>query len=177
MKKRLGTDTTTGRKTRTAYLLAKAHFAMRVEVDATLSPLGITGIQYTVLSLVSRHPGLSSVGLARRFYRTQQAMGQLLIGLEDKGWLIRSEYPPNRRMLMVTLTEAGNALVAAGEVALNKVEAATFSGFSDAEMDVFHRMLEHIDHRVTPRQDASTAPRRAATTQAQTAVRRTKELP
>lgn len=134
-----------GRKARTTYLLSKAHFAMRVEIDNALKAFGITGIQYTVLSIVGRHPGLSSVGLSRRFYRTQQAMGQLLIGLEEKGWLVRSEYPKNRRMLMVTLTDAGRKLVAAGEQAINKVEAATFSSFSSEEMAVFHSVLEQID--------------------------------
>ena len=72
-------------------------------------------------------------------------MGQLLIGLEEKGWLVRSEYPKNRRMLMVTLTDAGRKLVAAGEQAINKVEAATFSSFSSEEMAVFHSVLEQID--------------------------------
>lgn len=137
------------RKARTTYLLSKAHFALRVETDNALKAFGITGIQYTVLSMVGRHPGLSSVGLSKRFYRTQQAMGQLLIGLEEKGWLIRTAYPKNRRMLVVTLTEAGRKLVAAGEQAINKVEAATFSSFSEEEMAVFHRLLEQIDRSIS----------------------------
>lgn len=136
------------RKARTTYLLSKAHFAMRVEIDNALKAFGITGIQYTVLSIVARHPGLSSVGLSRRFYRTQQAMGQLLLGLEEKGWLVRSEYPKNRRMLMVTLTDAGRKLVATGEQAISQVEAATLSSFSDEEMAVFHRVLEQIDRTI-----------------------------
>lgn len=82
-------------------------------------------------------------------------MGQLLIGLEEKGWLIRSEYPGNRRMLMVTLTDAGHKLVAAGEVVLNKVEVSTFSSFNEKEMEVFHRVLETVERIVTNSEKAA----------------------
>ena len=154
MAKRSMTDPKSKRKARTAYLLSKAHFAMRVEVDSALKQFDITGVQYTVLSLVDRHPGLSSAALSRRFYRTQQAMGQLLMGLEEKGWLIRSEDPQNRRMLMVTLTEEGHKVVKAGEVELDRVEQDAFSAFSDDDMEVFRRVLESMDRAITQREES-----------------------
>ena len=145
MAKRTSTTVQSKRKARTAYLLAQAHFAMRIRIDEALKNLEVTGLQYTVLSLVNLHPGLSSAELSRRFFRTQQAMGQLLSGLEERGWLVRDEDPTNRRILRVALTEAGRTLVMSGGEALDVVEDEAFSGFTAAEIKVFRTVLESFD--------------------------------
>jgi len=135
------------RNARTAYLLTQAHFALRAKVDDALKSFEVTGLQYTVLSMVALHPGLSSAELSRRFFRTQQSMGQLLSGLVERGWLARDEHPENRRILRVTLTEAGRALVAGGGKALDTVEDAAFSAFSAADIKVFRTILESVTSR------------------------------
>jgi DNA-binding MarR family transcriptional regulator len=132
------------RKARTAYLLTQAHFAMRLRVDDALKNFDITGLQYTVLSMVALHPGLSSAELSRRFFRTQQSMGQLLSGLVERGWLTRDEHPENRRILRVTLTDPGRRLVSDGGDALDAVEDAAFSAFSAADIKVFRTILESV---------------------------------
>ena len=155
MAKRPMSTVPTKRKARTAYLLAQAHFAMRIRIDEALRDLEVTGLQYTVLSLVSQHPDLSSAELSRRFFRTQQAMGQLLSGLEQRGWLVREEDPANRRILRVKLTDEGRAIVTAGGAAIDAVEHEAFSGFSAAEIKVFRSVLESFDRHVASPKTAS----------------------
>jgi DNA-binding MarR family transcriptional regulator len=150
MATRSTTGTQTKRKARTAYLLAQAHFAMRLKIDEALKAFDVTGLQYTVLSLVSLHPGLSSAELSRRFIRTQQAMGQLLSGLEEKGWLMREEDPANRRILRVVLTDLGRNVVMAGGKALDAVEEQAFAGFAKSEIDTFRAVLESLTAKPQP---------------------------
>ncbi len=132
------------RKARTAYLLTQGHFAIRARIDSALRELGVTSLQYTVLSMVSHHPGSSSADLSRRFYRTQQAMGQVLSGLVERGWAVRSEDPANRRILRVALTEEGKTLVRTGDQLMDRIEQTFFAGFSSEETDTFRRVLEAV---------------------------------
>jgi DNA-binding MarR family transcriptional regulator len=132
------------RRARTIYLLNQAHFAMRMQVDEALKPFEVSGLQYTMLSLIGLHPGSSSAELSRRFFRTQQAMGQLLTGLEARGWLVREEDPSNRRMLRVTLTDTGQSVVTLGGKAIDSLEQAAFSQFDDEEIAMFRSVLEAL---------------------------------
>src|SRR5690554_882879 len=95
------------KKPSVTYLLAQAHFAMRARLDNELEKLGISSLQYTILSFINRHPGSSSAEIARRFHRSQQAMGQMLSALEEQGFMLRNENPSNRRALQASLTPAG----------------------------------------------------------------------
>jgi DNA-binding MarR family transcriptional regulator len=133
------------RKARTVYLLSQAHFAVRTRVDLSLREYGATSLQYTVLSMLARHPGLSSAELSRRFYRTQQGMGQLLSAMEERGWIARAEDPAHRRILRVTLTPLGADLVGVGDQIMERVERALFSGFGPEQIETFRSMLEAID--------------------------------
>src|SRR4051812_36940607 len=92
---------------RTSYLLAQAYFALRVRIEGSLRPLGLTGLQLTILSTLKNRKGMSSAELARRYHKTPQGMGQMLSNLVDRGFIERTEDPVNRRVLRVNLTPEG----------------------------------------------------------------------
>jgi DNA-binding MarR family transcriptional regulator len=129
------------RKARTTYLLSQAHVVVRAHVDNGLRALGATSLQYTVLATVAKHPGSSSAALSRRFYRTQQAMGQLLSALEERGWIERSEDAANRRILRVGLTAEGAALVAAGDALMDRLERRLFATVDAGDLEAFRSVL------------------------------------
>ncbi|WP_158213225.1 MarR family winged helix-turn-helix transcriptional regulator [Pigmentiphaga sp. NML080357] len=128
----------------TTYLVSQVHHPLRNFSDAILKPYGVTGIQFTVLSVVAHREGLSSADLSRRFYVTPQSMGQLLATLEERGLLERKEDSNNRRILRITLTSAGREVVEAGTRDMAKLEEDAFSSLSPKEIKTLRSLLRTV---------------------------------
>ena len=133
----------------TIYLLVLANYATRTRVEQVLKPFGLTGLQYSILSVVARKEGLSSADLSRRFYATPQNMGQLLAGLEARGFVRRQEDASNRRVLRVELTEEGGRLVRLGGEAMAELEAEIYKDFSEEELAAFRASLQRLTRPVS----------------------------
>lgn len=129
---------------RATYLIAQAWYALRDRVDAALKQHGVTGIQYTVLSVLAGRDNLSPAQLSRRFYVTQQAMGQMLTNLQEAGLLTRTEDPSNRRILRVALTDAGRKLVRQCDAEMKAIEEEAFAGLSASELDALRTTLQSV---------------------------------
>jgi DNA-binding MarR family transcriptional regulator len=121
------TKSSSGQRTRTVYLVARVYHALRAtRIEPALKSAGITPLQYTIMTVVVSHEGLSSAELSRRFYVTPQTMGQVLAGLEERGFLRRKEDPENRRVLRVSLTAEGRKLVQRCDKQIEKIEQEVF---------------------------------------------------
>jgi DNA-binding MarR family transcriptional regulator len=62
--------------------------------------------QFRVLTHLAEGP-LTMSGLARRRRVTLQAMGELVQMLVERGWIVRTPDPSDRRQQLLTLTEHG----------------------------------------------------------------------
>jgi len=131
---------------RIVYLLSKVFHALRAKrLEPALKELDVTPLQYTVLATIRRHAGLSSAELSRRFYVTQQTMGQLLNGLEGRGWLLRTENPLNRRLLRHDLTPAGAGIVRRGDARVERIETEVLELLSEEQRVCLRRSLEDLN--------------------------------
>ncbi|GGX07068.1 hypothetical protein GCM10007242_10530 [Pigmentiphaga litoralis] len=128
----------------TTYLVSQVHFALRNRTEAALKKYAVTGIQYTVLSVLGHRDGLSSADLSRRFYVTPQSMGQLLSTLEERGLLVRREDAANRRILRVSLTPEGRKLVDAGAKDIEAVETDAFSCLDPRDLKTMRANLRTL---------------------------------
>ena len=104
------------------YLLKQASTALRTAMDAVLRPLDLTVPQYSCLEQLGARPDLSSSDLARGVFVTRQAMHGVLLGLEERGLLIRTATAPRGRARPTTLTPAGQALLTRASRAVRAVE-------------------------------------------------------
>lgn len=130
---------------RIVYLLSKVFHALRAKrLEPVLKELDVTPLQYTVLATIRRHAGLSSAELSRRFYVTQQTMGQLLNGLETRGWLLRTENPENRRLLRHDLTPEGARLVRRGDARVERIEAEVLDVLSEEQRVCLRQSLQDL---------------------------------
>jgi len=136
----------------TTYLLSQVNQPLRNLSDNLLKPYGVTGIQFTVLSAVARREGLSSADLSRRFYVTPQSMGQLLSTLEERGLLKRQEDVNNRRILRITLTPAGRALVEQGSQDMVKLEEDVFTSLNARQIKTLRTLLQTVMEDLRSRQ-------------------------
>jgi DNA-binding MarR family transcriptional regulator len=123
------------------YLLNQANQAVRSQLEQDLRAVSLTGIQYTVLSIVGARDGISSAELSRRFFVTPQTMNEIVAGLETRGLLVRAESSVNRRILTATLTKEGAELLARADEIADRVETAAFSHLSDEDFVELRRLL------------------------------------
>ena len=77
------------------YLLVRVGHALSQRWSRDLTPFGLSARQHGVLAVLAAHPGISAGALARQALITPQSMGELLVGLEERG-LVRRHAPVGR---------------------------------------------------------------------------------
>jgi DNA-binding MarR family transcriptional regulator len=93
------------------YMVKQVELAARARLDDIVRPVGLTALQYTALTVLDRHDGLSPAQLARDSFVTPQSTASLVANLERRGLVRRERNPANRRELVVRLTEPGRGLL------------------------------------------------------------------
>ncbi|WUT08474.1 MarR family transcriptional regulator [Streptomyces sp. NBC_00704] len=92
-------------------MVKQVELVVRSHLDELVRPSGITALQYTALTVLERHDGLSAAQLARDSFVTAQSIADLVRSLEGRGLVRRERNPGNRRELLILLTEEGRALL------------------------------------------------------------------
>ncbi len=68
------------------YVLKQLELAVRSHLDEIFRPIGMSALQYTALTVLERHPNLSSAQLARNSFVTAQSMADMVTTLAiDRG--------------------------------------------------------------------------------------------
>lgn len=129
---------------RTMYLLNQASQAVRSQLEASLRDLQLTGIQYTILTIVDKHEGISSAELSRRFFVTAQTMNEIINGLEQRSLVARKEDPANKRILRMKLTAQGRKLLKKCEEIADRIEEVAFDWIEPDEYKVLRQSLRSL---------------------------------
>jgi DNA-binding MarR family transcriptional regulator len=93
------------------YVIKQVELAARSQLDEIFRPIGMTALQYTALTVLERHPDLSSAQLARNSFVTAQTVADLVRTLEERGLVERHRDAADRRRLVLALTGDGRALL------------------------------------------------------------------
>lgn len=93
------------------YVLKQVELAVRARLDEILRPAGLTVLQYTALTVLERHPDLTSAQLARNSFVTAQTMADMVVILSDRGLIDRHRDSADRRRLVLALTAQGRKLL------------------------------------------------------------------
>ena len=106
------------------YVVKQVELAVRARLDEILRPAGLTALQYTALTVLERHPDLTSAQLARNSFVTAQTMADMVVILCERGLIDRHRDRTDRRRLVLALTTQGRKLLKAyrGEVAALEAE-------------------------------------------------------
>lgn len=115
------------------YAIKQVELAARAHMDELVKPVGITALQYTALTVLRRHDGLSSAQLARNSFVTAQSMADMVTALERRGLIVRRRDPDNRRALLISLTCAGHELLAAQDAAMTALEERMLADLSERQ--------------------------------------------
>ena len=123
------------------YMLKQVELAVRARIDEIVRPVGLTAAQYTALTVLERHPDMSSAQLARNSFVTAQSMADMITALEDRKLIERHRDKSDRRRLVVALTDEGRALLDRCRDDVDALEATMLSGLSAAQTKALRATL------------------------------------
>jgi DNA-binding MarR family transcriptional regulator len=126
-----------------SYAVARLHQRVFAGITERVAPYGLTTLQFTTLSVLSRHGApLSTSQLARRAFMTPQSMSEVIHALERKGLIKRDPHPNHRRTLPATLTAKGRRVLASCEESVSQFESSMLEGFSEKDRAAFLDMVK-----------------------------------
>ncbi|MPY30958.1 MarR family transcriptional regulator [Streptomyces adustus] len=122
-------------------MLKRTELAVRARLEELVKPAGITALQYTALTVLERHDGISAAQLARDSFVTAQSMADMVRTLESRGLIRREPNPANRRERLIALAEPGRLLLAEYAEPARRLEERMVDGLSSREIDVLRQAL------------------------------------
>ncbi|MDO0909645.1 MarR family transcriptional regulator [Streptomyces sp. DT2A-34] len=131
------------------YMVKQVELVVRSHLDELVKPSGITALQYTALTVLQRHDGLSAAQLARDSFVTAQSIADLVRSLESRGLVRRERNPRNRRELLILLTAAGRELLAGHEDAVRELEERMMRDLTAHQTEQFRQALTKAWHALS----------------------------
>jgi DNA-binding MarR family transcriptional regulator len=123
------------------YLIKQLELAVRSHLDETVRDAGLTALQYTALTVLERHPELTSAQLARNSFVRAQTMAQMITVLDDRGLITRERDPKSHRQYLLSLTAEGHRLLGQLREPVLGIEKDMISGLTDVEIRQFRDAL------------------------------------
>jgi DNA-binding MarR family transcriptional regulator len=137
---------------RPGFLLRRGHqIAVSIFMEEC-AKVGLTPPQHSVLIAAGEHPGLSQSDVARLIGFDRATIGQVVRGLEARGFVRRDSSGRNKAL---QLTSKGAAALKRAGVAMERTSARLLSPFNQREQAVFMALLARLasrlnDHSRTP---------------------------
>jgi len=131
-------ETLVGYSARRAALVVIENFIER------MAPFGLRPVEFSVLALVHRNPGITS----RQLCATLDILPPNLVGMvkhsEKRGLLHKREHPSDRRAQGLYLTPAGAELLSQAEQSATQLEVDATPNLSAAERKTLLRLLRKV---------------------------------
>jgi DNA-binding MarR family transcriptional regulator len=129
---------------RTGYLIKRVELLVRTKLEAALRDLGLTTGQYAALSLLASMPETSSAQLSRAIGVTPQTMAETIIAFERDDLIRREPSSDHKRVLQITLSPKGKALLKKCELRATEVERELFVTLTDSDVVQFRSHLQMV---------------------------------
>ncbi|WP_413755597.1 MarR family winged helix-turn-helix transcriptional regulator [Streptomyces sp. MMBL 11-3] len=124
------------------YLLKRTELVVRARLEELLKPAGVTALQYTALTVLERHDGISAAQLARDSFVTAQSMADMVRALESRNLVRREPHPRNRREKVIRLTGPGRRLLAEHAEPARRLEERMVRELDPAGVAAFRNALK-----------------------------------
>ena len=128
------------------YLIKQVELAVRQALDDVVATADLTTLQYTALTVLERHPGMTSAELARNSFVRAQTMAEMVTYLLGRGLVTRERDPGNRKQYLLALTREGHQVLddLYGDVA--DIEARMLEGFDVGQTEILRTYLSRCRH-------------------------------
>jgi len=123
------------------YLIKQVELAIRQRLDEVASEESLTAVQYTALTVLERHPGMTSASLARSSFVRAQTMAEMVTYLVDQGLVTRDRDPHNRRQYLLSLSRKGSAVVERLRAPVAAIEAEMVETLDGGQVEILRTYL------------------------------------
>lgn len=89
--------------------------------DGLVRPHGLTGPQFLVLLMIGNNQGLTQAELVRLIESDPNTVSAMVRRLAERGLVIRSPHPDDKRAMQVRLTDEGERLARVGLKDMNRL--------------------------------------------------------
>jgi DNA-binding MarR family transcriptional regulator len=126
---------------RLSYLIGQLDRVISRRLAEALVLHGLTLPQYTALSVLRARGRSSNAQIAERSFITPQSANEVVKTMEASGWVAREPDPMNRRVVLLSLTDAGKTLLDACDQAVDQVERAMLDDVAPTTAQTLQTLL------------------------------------
>jgi len=130
------------------YLLRQAGVALRTAMDRALADQGLTSPQFAVLTMIVAYPGASGADLARLTFLTPQTINVIVRNLERDGAIEKTAHATHGRILRLSATAKGLALLKRCRARVREVEAELAGLLGRDEQPTVRRWLSAVAEKL-----------------------------
>lgn len=131
-------------KPRLFHLIAQARQNLFRSADKVfLDALGVSGTQVVALFAIEREPGCLLKDLASQLQLKNSAITSLVVRMEENGLIVKQPCSIDGRASRLNVSGKGKAVLAKAYPLLNAINVQLKNGFSEAEIGIVARFLNH----------------------------------
>ncbi|MCM2563140.1 homoprotocatechuate degradation operon regulator HpaR [Lutimaribacter sp. EGI FJ00015] len=130
--------------------LLRAREKVMGPIRAMLADVGVTEQQWRVLRVLDERGPLDPTEIADRSCLLLPSLTRILQTLEGKGLLSRAPHPTDRRKQVVTITDAGRALIAENLKESQRLNAWLRDSLGAEKLDSLLDLLNELDQLDRP---------------------------
>jgi DNA-binding MarR family transcriptional regulator len=131
------------------YLIKQVELAVRQALDDVVVTASLTTLQYTALTVLERHPGITSAELARNSFVRAQTMAEMLTYLQDRGLVTRERDESNRKQYLLALSAEGQRVLDDLYDAVADIETKMLDGFDVGQTEILRTYLMRCRHALS----------------------------
>lgn len=126
------------------YLIRRSHQISVGLFHEACGDMGLTPIQFALMSGIAARPGLDQIQLSRLVGVDRATIGNVISRLEGRGHILRTPDEKDRRVKRLALTESGEAALEAACPMVNEVQERLLEPLNAEEKAVFVRLLAKL---------------------------------
>ena len=126
------------------HLVKQVQYKAYVRLESVLNPLGVTAVQFRILTTLSTRPDMSSAELSRLYDVKPQTMIKQIALLESKGLIDRRVSRTNKRLLELSLTATGKDALKKLQKDTRALESALLTPLEGDEQEVLRGYLTRL---------------------------------
>jgi DNA-binding MarR family transcriptional regulator len=131
------------------YLIKQVELAVRQALDDVVVTASLTTLQYTALTVLERHPGITSAELARNSFVRAQTMAEMLTYLLGRGLVTRERDESNRKQYLLALSTEGQQVLDDLYDAVADIETKMLDGFDVGQTEILRTYLLRCRHSLS----------------------------
>ncbi len=131
------------------YLIKQVELAVRQALDDVVATADLTTLQYTALTVLERHPGITSAELARNSFVRAQTMAEMVTYLLGRGLVARERDEKNRKQYLLLLTPEGQRVLDGLYDTVADIEAKMLDGFDTGQTEILRTYLMRCRHSLS----------------------------